>query len=109
MHDGPDIGEVPLRDPEVEGTEGLTRHYPGPILQVSKSEIITRSTLLVNILQQNFMPLDPSPFIQIASTVIVMWPLLSFFNQFPLLNEKIIIIQIFFLSLFSVIYEHLYD
>ena len=36
VHDGADIGEVPLRDPEVERTEGFARHDPGSVLQVCK-------------------------------------------------------------------------
>ena len=38
MHDGADVGEVALRDPEVEGAEGFARHNARPVLQVRKSE-----------------------------------------------------------------------
>ena len=36
VHDGADVGEVALRDPEVERAEGFARHNPRPVLQVSK-------------------------------------------------------------------------
>ena len=36
MHDGPNIREIPLRDPEVEGTEGLAGHDPRSVLEIRK-------------------------------------------------------------------------
>ena len=36
VHDGADVGEVPLRDPEVERAEGFARHDARSVLQVCK-------------------------------------------------------------------------